>query len=151
MGETRIMNCVSIEKELRKGAPAGTWVKLGDGNLWCIPSLPLGDSCEEVLGKLEKVFELQKDRKEEKDPEEDETENKSAMKRMKELFKAGTDFVCALMQRNYPELTVEIINKSDLLTIQHLNLFILIAQGGSSLGEVIGDSLPGELKRTPRS
>jgi len=124
---------IKEEKKLRKCEhPSGTWVYLGDGEKWCISALPLGKSGDEILDKIEKVFALQ------------ETETNLGVTEIDEIrtlrkyIKAGGDFAFSLLKLNYPGLTKEYFEAESLVTTQQVNFFVLICQGGTGLGDIIG-------------
>ena len=128
-----------MEKELRKCEnPSGTWVRLGNGELWCVSALPLGSGCDIILDSLEALYVVQ-----EKIAPEKETAIET-IKRSKELLLSSASFAYQLLRINYPNLTKEAFDENNLVTLHQSNIFQRIVQGGTGLGEIIGGSELGE-------
>ena len=129
-----------VERKLRKQEIlAGTWVKLGDGELWCVPALPLGKQGDVVLDKLEALQRTQ----EEKLPEKLEEIQAHSRK----LVGAASEFCFVLLKVNYPGLERQYFDDAALVTMQHLGLFQRVVQGATQLGEIIGEPEPGEVSQ----
>ncbi|MEA2112434.1 MAG: hypothetical protein U9P50_00465 [Patescibacteria group bacterium] len=123
------------EKELRKcETPNGTWLRLGDGESWCISPLPLGSACDEILISLEELYSLQ-----EQEIPKDET-TVQTMTRTRILLNKSATFAYLLLKVNYPRLTREIFDALNLVTLPQCMLFQKICQGGEDLGDVSGEA-----------
>lgn len=130
------------EEELRKcTSPPGVWLKLGDGEKWCISALPLGRIGDEILDKIEKVFKFQKEKEEEDTTTEEDTI------RLRGYLRVGADFAYTLLKVNYPGLTFEYFEDQSLVTISNINTLVIICQGGSVLGDLIPESDLTEAKK----
>ena len=117
------------EKELRKRESlCGSWVLLGDGEKWCVPSLPLGGKRDELIKKFESLL----------DTITKVSGPNAAGKLSNDLFASSLDFCTSLLRHNYPNLDDEHVSKSDLITMQHVKVFMQVFQGEKDLGAVIG-------------
>lgn len=131
----------TMERRLRKSEylnGCGTWVYLGDGEKWCISSLPLGSRCNEILAPLEKLYILQENLPE--------TGAKTVeiLKHTKEMADASASFMFVLLQVNYPKLERKYFDETPLVTMQHSAIFQRIIQGTTGLNEIIGAPKDGE-------
>lgn len=124
-----------MEKELRKQEYlVGTWVPLGDGEKWCVPALPLGKRSNEILEKLEKLFEL----RESVSQLLTDGNAKEQVKITQKIFAAAAEMAFAALHLNYPKLSQEYFDETCLVTTQHISIFESILQGETKIGEVIG-------------
>ena len=123
-----------IEQSLRKYEHlCGTWLLLGNGEKWCIPAMSLGRSGQTLLDKL---FDLQR-------KEEELESNPTDIKKIKEVFRAAANFARIILNQNYPELTKELFEKLDLVTVQHIPIITGICKGEKGMNEIISSPVTG--------
>lgn len=127
---------MDFEKTLRKCENVcGTWVRLGNGELWCVPAMPLGKKRIKILDLFKQVIDLQ------------EKTEKATPTEQFAMIEAGLDVSAKLAYEmlllNYPLLTPAQFDSEDLVTMQHGRLFLDVLQGRNALGEII------DLKKSP--
>lgn len=120
-----------MEKELRKQEYlSGTWIKLGNGENWCISSLPLGKRGESILNLFDAVASAEK----ELDEIKEEDLSKLFEVRRKMLL-AAEKFVFAMVKFNYPSITKDQFDALN-ITVKELSKFTRIMNGHELLIDI---------------
>jgi hypothetical protein len=136
----------TMEESLRKNNYlVGKWIRLGDGEKWCVSPMPLGKSGDSVLNALEKLFEIQDEMKSLVVGDKSE---KELLEPSRRFLVVARDFAISVLKVNYPDITKDYFDRHNLVNVVQIREFIGVAQGQDEIAQVIGDMVrSGELEK----
>jgi len=120
-----------IEKKLRKSEfLSGCWIRLGNGEKWCVSPMPLGKRRKAILEKVEAVDKAQ-------DAVIGKTGEEDSLITYDKLLEAAADLTLHVLQINYPDLTEETCDELCLVNIKHIQEIMSAVKGEKEIEEII--------------